>query len=161
MRKIWLEQLCWVIKSHENVTVTICQKFQLHILINAIRKTGATRSYLRKVTRFRGLIDLFFRNQRQDLVCITRISKKGDPVGPTSGRFRGRRYQFEPINRSTATILIVISLILPQISRLRESLYLFSCSALSNRSCCFLAQQPSRRCKQTGEGQTRVNKFPR
>lgn len=99
---------------------------------------GATRSYLRKVTRFRGLTDLFFRNQRQALVCITRMSKKGDPVGPTSGRFRGRRYQFEPINRSMATSLIVISFVLPRISRTRENLsYLFGRSALSNRSAVF------------------------
>lgn len=78
----------------------------------SFQKVSATRSYLRKVTRFRGLIDLFFRNQRQALVCMTKVSKKGDPVGPTSGRFRGRRYQFEPINRSTAISFIAISFLL-------------------------------------------------
>lgn len=70
---------------------------------------SAPRSYLRKVACFGRLTDLFFRNQRQALVCITRMSRKGDPVGPTSGRFRVRR--FRPINRSMAVNLIIISLV--------------------------------------------------
>lgn len=73
-------------------------------------KPGTTeRSYLRKVTRFRGLTDLFFRYHLQDLVCVTRVaSKNGDPVGPTNGRFRGRRYQFEPIMQLVVSSFMVL-----------------------------------------------------
>ena len=65
------------------------------------------RKYLRNVTRFVMLTDLFLRNHRKALVCTAKVaSRRGDPVGPTSGRFRGRRYQFELITPRVSSFIL-------------------------------------------------------